>query len=228
MIRLFIVVEGDTELAFVRHTLGPYLNSRNVFTAPIEVSTKRDRRTREKLERGGGHWKHWRRDIEILTQSQRGSNVRFSSFFDLYGLPDDFPSVREHGAEQDTRVRVELLEGAMARVINDSRFIPYLQRHEFEALVLAALDSLGELFEDASDRAGILALRASLGTVLPEDINDGKSTAPSKRLLRYIPGYQKAIHGPLVTEAVGLGVLRARCPRFDAWVARLERLGEEI
>jgi hypothetical protein len=32
--------------------------------------------------------------------------------------------------------------------------------------------------------------------------------------------------GPSVIEALGLAALRAKCPRFDAWIAKLEALGE--
>ncbi|MBW2736989.1 MAG: DUF4276 family protein, partial [Deltaproteobacteria bacterium] len=58
-----------------------------------------------------------------------------------------------------------------------------------------------------------------------ESVNDGKDTAPSKRLLRHIPGYNKALHGPLAVEHEGLQSLRASCPRFGAWLQTLERLG---
>lgn len=55
-------------------------------------------------------------------------------------------------------------------------------------------------------------------------MNDGHDTAPSKQLKARIPSYQKTVHGPLVTEATGLAKLRAACPRFDDWVAKLEGL----
>jgi hypothetical protein len=32
-------------------------------------------------------------------------------------------------------------------------------------------------------------------------------------------------NGPLTLEAAGLALLRGRCPRFAAWIARLETLG---
>lgn len=226
MIRLYVVVEGDTELAFVKGTLAPHLNSLHVWTSPIEVTTRRDRRTRAKLGRGGGHWRHWEKDIKTLAMSQRGSDVRFTTLFDLYGLPDDFPDLGLHGSEQDTTRRAELLEDSMRQTIKDQRFIPYLQRHEFEALVLAGLDHLENILEDSRDVDGLAGLRASIASLMPEDINDGKDSAPSKRLMEAIPSYRKTLHGPLVTEAAGLASLRAACPRFSQWVETLEALGE--
>jgi hypothetical protein len=111
----------------------------------------------------------------------------------------------------------------MAESVGDWRLIPYLQRHEFEALVLACLRPLRELL-DPSDHARLDELKASLGQMGPEDVNDGNQTAPSKRLQTSIPGYQKTLHGPLALEATGLATVRAACPRFDAWVRTLESL----
>jgi hypothetical protein len=222
--RLYVLVEGDTELAFVKRLLEPHLNERLVWTYPFIVATKRDRRTRAKLGRGGGHWKHWQRDLKKLIE-EHGADARFTTLFDLYGLPEDFPEISIHRAERDTAKRVEALEAAMAAAVGDPRFLPYLQRHEFEAFVLAALDRLPAFLQDDADRAGVEALRASLGTAKPEDVNDGKETAPSKRLAAQIPGYRKVTLGPLAVEALGLAALREKCPRFNAWVRQLETLG---
>ena len=107
----------------------------------------------------------------------------------------------------------------MADTFEDRRFIPYLQRHEVEALVLAALDDLEPLLDTPEDLAGVASLRAELGDAPPEDVDDGPDTAPSKRLERSIPSYRKALHGPLAVEAAGLASVRALCPRFDRWVS---------
>lgn len=123
----------------------------------------------------------------------------------------------------DTNRRVELLEMALAADIEDWRLIPYLQRHEFEALVLAELDMLKEVL-DAGEQAGVAALEALVASVPPEDVNDSPETAPSKRLDDAVPSYRKTVHGLLAVEATGLAKLRTACPRFDAWLRRLEAL----
>jgi hypothetical protein len=109
--------------------------------------------------------------------------------------------------------------------VGDRRLIPYLQRHELEALVLAALPALRDLFDAKDALAGIDALEREIGASPPEDVNDGRETAPSKRLMRHIPGYRKVLHGPDAARAAGLPALRRACPRFDAWVRQLESLG---
>jgi hypothetical protein len=118
---------------------------------------------------------------------------------------------------------VELLEAALGAALRDERVLPYLQLHEFEALVLAGLDALEAIVDD-HQLAGVAALRTQIAGQAPEEVNDGRTTAPSKRLLACVPGYDKLLHGQLATEGAGLTTLRAKCPRFDAWVSRLEAL----
>lgn len=90
--------------------------------------------------------------------------------------------------------------------------------------MLGALPALREELDAKDDLAGLGELEQEIAGLALEDINDGSATAPSKRLLRYIPGYRKVLHGPRAIADTGLAVLRARCPRFDAWVTRLETL----
>jgi hypothetical protein len=221
VIRLHVLVEGQTEEQFAKSILAPHLEPLGIWLHPLIVETSRDRHGRKR--RGGGDWQKWRKDLLRLTKGQPGPDVRFTTMFDLYGLPERFPGLAEHGALGDTKRRAELLEAAMAEDVQDWRLIPYLQRHEFEALVLAGLDALKELL-DATERSGIAPLQALIASVQPEDVNDGPETAPSKRLEASIPSYRKTVHGPLVVEATGLAKLRAACPRFDAWVTKLEGL----
>jgi len=107
--------------------------------------------------------------------------ARFTTMFDLYALPSDFPGKAIHASVSDTSRRVELLEQAMFDDLGDRRLIPYLQRHEVEALVLAGLDRLANLLPE--ERKGIERLREAIGPLSPEDVNDGVATAPSSGCL---------------------------------------------
>ena len=60
----------------------------------------------------------------------------------------------------------------------------------------------------------------------PELINDGPETAPSKRILKEIPEYDKASAGVSVTSKIGLPQLRNRCRHFNEWLGQLENLGK--
>lgn len=61
-----------------------------------------------------------------------------------------------------------------------------------------------------------------------EMINDSPVTAPSKRIEAAFRGYKKGrskfAHGPRIAEKLDLTVVRQKCPRFDAWIKRLESL----
>lgn len=223
MTRLYVLVEGYTEKEFVKQVLEPHLQAYGVWVHTIIVQTSRDADGHKNA--GGGKWRHWRRDLEILTAQQTGPAVRFTTLFDLYGLPSDFPELEQHTADPDTSRRAEKLAAAMARAVPDSRLIPYIQRHEFEALVLAGLNVLATLLDDATDIKGVQALRAILQRQAPEDINDGPLTAPLKRLKQHIPSFRKTVHGLLTVQGAGLVVLRQACPCFNAWVQKLEALG---
>jgi hypothetical protein len=222
--RLVVVVEGQTEEAFVNEALAPHLWIHDVFASATIVGTPR-RRGSAPLTKGGGDWRRWERDIRRVLGQRSAAGLRVTTLLDLYGLPSGFPGLAEHGTDPDTDRRCDSLEATLGEAINDPRFIPYLQRHEFEALVLASLGPLRALLDAGDDRAGLDVLAEQIADLAPEDVDDGRETAPSKRLLHLVPGYAKTVHGPLALAGAGLPALRAKCPRFDAWLMRLEDLG---
>ena len=208
LIRLYIVVEGRTEELIGNRVLRPHLAALNVFPS---VHSE-----------GGGGWSNWRRFLSKLMRAQAGADVRFTTMFDLYALPSGFPGTTSPTGPTDSRERVEFLEHAMGADLGDPRLIPYIQRHEVEALVLAGLDRLSSLLP--GERKGSSALEKEIQNVGPEEVNDRYETAPSRRLGRHVPTCQKALHGPLVVEDIGLARLRISGPRFGAWLSRLEAL----
>lgn len=221
--RLYVLVEGQTEETFIKTLLAKHLEIYGVSVRAIVVETSRDAYGRKR--RGGGHWARWLRDLKRLTAEQK-QNSRFTTMFDLYGLPKDFPESDACASIPDTTRHADALQDAMARAVDDWRFIPYIQRHEFETLVLATLDNLAGLLAD-DDLEGLARLRVDIGQTSPEDVNDGIDTAPSKRLERCIPGYRKTVHGPLTLEDATLSFLKTQCPRFGRWVTTLENLENE-
>jgi hypothetical protein len=70
--------------------------------------------------------------------------------------------------------------------------------------------------------ADLEAIRVGFNS--PEEINDSPMTAPSKRLLKIIPGYQKPLYGNIAALDVGLKSIRDQCPHFDSWLKRLETI----
>jgi len=56
---------------------------------------------------------------------------------DFYALPSDFPNCDACAHLRDPYQRVACVEKALADDIKYHRFIPYIQLHEFEALIFA-------------------------------------------------------------------------------------------
>lgn len=222
-VRLYIVVEGQSEREFVDLLLKPHLAHRNIDVRPRVVQTNR------KLNKRGGllSFEVLRRDLECLMREDHSPEVRFTTMIDLYGLPASFPG-RDDAARQALPAdRVATLEAAFQAALGDSRFSPYIQVHEFEALLYCDLVTLHQRIDGA--KAALLALSKEVEGMAPEDINDGATTAPSKRLIKHVPSYEKlkVRVGAPAAAAIGLSTLRAKCPHFDDWVAGLERLGAE-
>lgn len=222
-VRLYFVVEGQTEERFVKQTLSPYLSSFNVGAIGMVVTTSRRRGKRGGLSK----YERVQNDIIRLTKQEKNLDVRFTTMFDLYGLPDDFPGYEAAALQDDPYQRVQALEDALADDIDDHRFIPYIQLHEFEALLLSDPGKLGSEFIGSAD--GIARLATMVARFRsPEHVNDGSNTAPSKRLIRAIPEYEgrKASAGPIVADKIGLPTLRSKCAHFADWLAKLENLGK--
>ncbi|CAD5914439.1 hypothetical protein PA905_02950 [Planktothrix agardhii CCAP 1459/11A] len=117
---------------------------------------------------------------------QRNAQKPFTTMCDLYALPNDFPGFEEAQKISDPYERVKQLENALFDDINDSRFIPYIQLHEFEALILSDPIKLEERFPNyQSEVQKLVSLCQSFES--PELINDGEQTAPSKRIIQAIP-----------------------------------------
>ena len=109
--------------------------------------------------------------------------------------------------------------------ISDRRFIPYIQLHEFEALLLSDPAKFDVHFlNDSTGIRNLAQLVSEYGS--PELIDMGAETSPSKRIIKEIPRYekQKPLAGPRVAEAIGLPTLRAKCRHFAKWLDELESL----
>ncbi len=233
-IRLHITAEGQTEERFVKEVLSPYLGERNVWTDARCVLTSRNNRLG--IEYRGG-WRRTsayntvKRDICTWMKEDRNPDVRFTTMFDLYALPRDFPGYDEAYRESDPYRRISVLEEALSADINgeldDIRFVPYIQLHEFEALILADPKQLDwEYLEHDRPIQHLIDMVANEGGN-PELIDDGEHTAPSKRIIAEISEYagNKATSGPLVAGKIGMATLCERCQHFAEWIDGLVRLG---
>lgn len=217
MIRVYLLVEGQTEEAFVNELLVPYYARIGFFLTPIIVSTSPGHRG------GVVRYAKVRPQIEKLCKQDTGAYV--TTLFDLYALPNDFPgkSDQAYPAQGSGQQKASFLEAALAKDIGQHHFIPNLLVHEFEALLFVKLD----VFEQWTDDDSVLEpLRVVREKTAPEDINDSPTTAPSKRILAAMTSYQKTIHGPLIACDIGLDAMRQECPHFRGWLEKIEALAK--
>jgi hypothetical protein len=74
-------------------------------------------------------------DILRFLAQERGADVFFTTMIDLYAIHSEFPGLAEADKFLRNPVeRVEALEQAFAGDINDGRFVPYIQLHEYEGI----------------------------------------------------------------------------------------------
>ena len=204
MIRLAISVEGQTEKEFVDEVLGPELQDLGIYAVGVMYRAGRG-------VQGGGNVtiKGLAREMRYL----RENHDAVTSLVDFYGF-------RGKG-DRSVEELIEEIGKQVGEPWGQSVF-PYIQMHEFEGLLFSNVDAIVKECPEARI-ADLRAIRGRFPT--PEDINDNYATAPSRRIAQLVPGYQKTLHGPVVALEIGLAGIRAECPRFDAWVGRIESLG---
>lgn len=223
--RLYIVCEGQTEEEFVRMVLqGHFRSATATEVTPILPSNKSGSTSRQ--HKGG--WTNYAKLRDVLRgemEQKHGDDTWFTTMLDLYAIPNDFPAL-SGAPRQPANVRVAALETAFHADVTTGqlwRFTPYLQLHEFEALLLTDIAIVGRWMPDEAT-TGAPALTADIAGLSPEEVDGERETAPSKRIIRHFPSYAglKASVGPIVAEDIGLPRLRAACPHFHAWLTTLE------
>ena len=205
--------------------LAPELGARGIFIDAHRITTGRKH---GRAYRGGwGSYKKLQRDLALWMKQDQNPDAHFSTMVDLYGLPADFPGYEACRAIADPDQRVECCEGHLVRDVAAQcgdhwakRFIPYIQSHEFEALLFAdPLKFLAAFPEAGTVIERLRQIRTECGG--PERIDDGEDTAPSKRVLQLLPEYAKVVSSIVIVKHIGLETLRQECPHFGRWIDRL-------
>ena len=220
-VRLGVSVEGQTEERFIKDLLAPHLAGFGVHTVPVIVATSRG--ASGKKSKGGGI--NFNRVTNELRRLLRGYSDGFvTTLYDFYGFGDK--------SENET---VAQLERRIARALGSPRnLISYVQLHEFEGLLLSDAATVADYFQAGDLQQLVSAAVGRAGS--PENVNDDPTTAPSKRLedwtykhaplvYRYSKS-TKTLHGPQLAVRLTLPVIRGACPRFHAWLTRLENLSK--
>ncbi len=220
MSRVHVVVEGQTERRFVTDFLSPALAASGVYVYPRLlgiVGHKGGRVTADRV----------RKDVSLLLQQEAGTYC--TTLFDYYGLGTGLRprTTGQPGLERAVAAEQLLTDCVTKQLAGrgvERRFFPYVQLHEFEALPFSDPVAFANGISRPDLTSELMAIRRAFAT--PEDINDSPVTAPSKRILALYPGYRKVLFGRDAAVSVGLPAMRRECPRFRAWLERLESLGQ--
>lgn len=219
MKNVLVSVEGQTEETFVQEVLRKHLWNYNLDLCPVVINTRKAKQG-NKFKGGLRYYSRARKEIETLLQNRSVTAV--TTLYDLYHLPTDFPG-QDTCPKSSGRNKALYLEQAFQQDINSSRFHPHLQVHEFEAFLFVDPTRTASLFPDKDIKNELQNIRRAFPT--PEDINDDPQTAPSKRILKLYPSYNKPVDGTLSVLEIGLDVIRRECPHFNSWLTWLEGLG---
>ncbi len=216
MKRIHCIVEGQTELSVFKNILSPYILSKT--GSYISFSTLK--------YTGGGITNYSKLFIELRNHLRDKEKI-LTTFFDYYGILEshNFPNYQEAKQRQSSPTKgVELIEQGIKddlrnKGIEVKNFIPYIQLHEFEALLFSSIKGF-HLFNNPSIVEDISRIITRYDN--PEDINNSPHTAPSKRIIsifeKYGLKYEKIIDGNSIATKIGIEPLMEKCPRFRNWI----------
>ncbi|MBL1352943.1 MAG: DUF4276 family protein [Zetaproteobacteria bacterium] len=225
-IRIYLVVEGQTEQTFVRDILAPEMAQKGIFL---------EARLLGKSGHKGGNvtFERMLKDVGLLLKQE--ANTYVTTMMDYFRIDNAWPGKKEVGRRVQlgetltAQERVNILEEATAQEVSKNfatyhaseRFLPYVEIHEFESL----------LFSDAQVLAHKIEVKESaINAILqqyngqPEEINSEPSKAPSKQILSLCPSYRKVVMGSVIAKAIGIQTIRQSCPHFNQWLTNMEAL----
>ncbi len=202
MKRVAIVVEGDTEEEFVKQVLRPHLEAHGVTTEAMKPSGQ------------GGNI-----SVDRLAPVMAKLSWNFdavTSLVDFYGFKGKLSgeSVTDLEARIDASVQTAQPSDLVTRFPSSRTSSGTSSRRCCSRFRL----------HSTSFRACLPRLWSALGQVAqefatPEDINDDRNTAPSKRIVLAVPNFRKRLHGPAIAEGDRSRSNPRRLPPFP-------RLGE--
>lgn len=219
-VEVIAIVEGKTEQVFVDSILKPYLAERNVYMTATLVS---------KPGQKGGDVKFSRTIKDLRNHLKQRSDTYITTIVDYYGIKE-WPGIDQVPRGAVPAKIAEVVNGATLSAVMqeypnvraETRFIPYLAVHEFEALLFSNSEVLAaRVGIDKEVVDGVIAQCDA-----PEAINNSPNTAPGKRLDAWSPGgkFKKTTTGIAIAREIGIATMREKCPLFNGWLTSLEQL----
>lgn len=217
---LMVIAKGYTEEVFVKSVLAPYLRRRKGLLVQPHI-----------LGGTGGdvRFERVKADLHTLLRQRRDTSITL--LVDYYGIGEDWPGLAASKTLDDEEAKSDCIRAATVDTVKAEfgadqirRFIPYVSIFELESLYFSEPQILARHL--GVDAARVEAIVRGCGGA--EKINDSRTGAPSKRLLRLDRGFRKVTKGIRIAAEIGVDRMRAACPLFGEWVTRLERLGGKV
>lgn len=216
MKRLIIVCEGQTEQSFCQNVLSSYFLSKGIV---VEAPT---------IKHSHGGIVPWETLKRQLVEHLHEGVAVVTMLIDFYRIKDSyqFPGWEEAKAIENSQDKMNgLFQDMLNNMPEDlrDRFVPYIQLHEFEGLLFSDISAFRNNFMPVE--CDFDAIQSAIDEFeTPEDINNTPETAPSSRLIAAVTGYDKVLYGTMLAEETGLTTIRSRCPLFNSWIERVEKV----
>ena len=214
MKRMIVICEGPTEQEFCKDVLTNYFITKNI---SIECPT---------IKHSNGGIVSWNTLKKQIIMHLNEGDCFVTLLIDYYRIKDsyNFPGWIECKNITNIYDKMHFLFDKMSLDLDEElrpRFIPYIQLHEFEALLFSDISVFNKNF--TSDELDFHSLEQAINSVdTPEEINNGPATAPSERLKKAIKGYDKVVYGACLASEIGLDTIREKCQLFNEWIEKLE------
>ena len=215
MKRLILIVEGQTEEDFVRDVLTNYFNGLGIDVRATQIPTS--------SEHKGGFVEYAHLRNVVLKILKKESEIVVSTMLDFFKIPTSVPNYEEMDKYPNVDDKIDCLLKGIIDDINDYRFIPYIQKYEFEALLFSSEEGFSLMFDEVTIIQTIKEIIDKYDN--PEEINNHPNTAPSKRLIKITKTsgvkYEKVVMGSLIAQEIGIQKIMEKCPRFRNWILLL-------
>lgn len=226
MKNIYIVVEGQSEEKFVNEVLSLYFSHKSIFLKAESVITGQS--SKGKLCKGGGNsYKLYKNHLEKrIKQFVKAKGHYFSTMIDFYAIPNDFPNHDSCQSIQDKYKQIECLEESFKKDIGAQNFIPYIQLHEFESLLLHDIQKIADEFFDISVNVKKFQDEIAKYDNL-ELVNSSRENAPSKRIDKYTDGQycgRKVTSSFNILKDIDVDFLRSKYQHFDEWLRKIENI----
>lgn len=219
---LKIHAEGQTEGKFVKKILESYFISLGFSQAYVIIN-----QTGRSFRGGISRYAQFRKNTVKLCGSS--SECLITTMIDFYGLPADFPGYNEIDSISKNENKVKHLEEKLKedlQIKKPNYFIPYIQLHEFEALLFSDIYKIDEVLK--GDKGSYINELERIIKKYHEPEKIDTDEGPSRKLIKITDNqYSKINDGIDIAEKITLKVMRDKCPHFDEWLKQIEKFAEE-